>query len=127
MGDWFTSRTSVCALFPIAYASLENNHAQLRELFGNLCRDDTPMVRRAASGKLGEFAAAINSAESGKSVIKAEMIPLFKALAQDDQDSVRLQTIGAAVQIAQQLEKDDIDAEVIIGHCRENLYLLIFS
>ena len=29
---------------------------ELRELFRNLCQDDTPMVRRAASGKLGEFA-----------------------------------------------------------------------
>jgi hypothetical protein len=30
--------------------------AELRVLFRNLCQDDTPMVRRAASGKLGEFA-----------------------------------------------------------------------
>ena len=30
--------------------------ADLRGQFRKLCQDDTPMVRRAASGKLGEFA-----------------------------------------------------------------------
>jgi hypothetical protein len=40
------------------------------------------------------------------------MIALFKLLAKDDQDSVRLQTIGACVEIAKQLERDDIDTEV---------------
>ena len=33
--------------------------SELRVLFRNLCQDDTPMVRRAASGKLGEFAKAV--------------------------------------------------------------------
>jgi hypothetical protein len=33
----------------------------LRVLFRNLCQDDTPMVRRAASGKLGEFAKVRNT------------------------------------------------------------------
>ena len=70
------------------------------------------MVRRAASGKLGEFSAAINQTSSDTNVIKNEMIPLFKSLAKDDQDSVRLQTIGACVEIAKQLEKEDVDSEV---------------
>ena len=114
MGDWFTSRSSVCALFPVAYASIENNHAELRTLFASLCRDSTPMVRRAASSKLGDLAAAISERSNDKSIIKNEVIPLFKTLAKDDQDSVRLQTIGACVEIAKLLDQADIDSEVSI-------------
>ena len=33
--------------------------AELRSQFRNLCQDDTPMVRMAASGKLGEFAKVV--------------------------------------------------------------------
>ena len=65
-GDWFTSRTSVCSLFSVAYVDLaESILSQLRQLFETLCGDDTPMVRRAASGKLGEFAAAIYAKSKG--------------------------------------------------------------
>ena len=33
--------------------------ADLRSQFRKLCQDDTPMVRRAASGKIGEFSKVI--------------------------------------------------------------------
>lgn len=32
---------------------------ELRSQFRNLCQDDTPMARRAAAGKLGEFAKVV--------------------------------------------------------------------
>ena len=55
--DWFTSRISACALFPMAYPRVSQTvKAEFRGLFGLLCRDDTPMVRRAASTYLGDFA-----------------------------------------------------------------------
>ena len=72
------------------------------------------MVRRAASSKLGDLAAAISERSNDKSIIKNEVIPLFKTLAKDDQDSVRLQTIGACVEIAKLLDQADIDSEVSI-------------
>ena len=50
----------------MAYVDLsEATLQQLRQLFSTLCEDDTPMVRRAASGKLGEFAAAIFEKSKG--------------------------------------------------------------
>ena len=79
-GEWFTSRTSACGLFSVAYASVSEQHKKdLREYahtlhtipssmlisplsplpplpaswFCKLGSDDTPMVRRAAAGKLG--------------------------------------------------------------------------
>ena len=53
-GDWFTSRTSACALFaapyPIAGPDVQT---QMRKMFMSLGGDDTPMVRRAAAKALG--------------------------------------------------------------------------
>lgn len=53
-GDWFTSRTSACALFAAAYptASTETQ-TEMRRMFAALVSDDTPMVRRAAAKALG--------------------------------------------------------------------------
>ena len=54
--------------------------AELRSQFRNLCQDDTPMVRRAASGKLGEFAKVVEV-----EYLKSDLIPMFINLAQDEQ------------------------------------------
>lgn len=48
--------------------------------FRNLCADDTPMVRRAAAGKLGEFAKVVEI-----EYLKSDLIQLFNMLAQDEQ------------------------------------------
>ena len=40
-------------------------------------QDDTPMVRRAASGKLGEFAKVVEV-----DYLKSDLVPLFVNLAQ---------------------------------------------
>lgn len=59
-----------------------------------MCGDDTPMVRRAAAAKLGEFAKVMEL-----DYVKSDLIPLFSHLAQDEQDSVRLLAIEACVQV----------------------------
>jgi len=51
-------------------------------VFRSLCGDDTPMVRRAAASKLGEFAKVIEL-----EYLKSDLIPLFTALAADEQAS----------------------------------------
>lgn len=53
-GDWFTSRTSACALFAAAYPNAAPEaQEEMRRLFAALVADDTPMVRRAAARALG--------------------------------------------------------------------------
>ena len=59
--------------------------AELRVNFRNLCQDDTPMVRRAAASKLGEFAKAVAVEH-----LKSEIIPMFTDLAGDEQVGRRL-------------------------------------
>eukprot|EP00118_Oscarella_pearsei_P015653 m.142675 g.142675 ORF g.142675 m.142675 type:complete len:444 (+) comp38363_c0_seq3:513-1844(+) len=73
-----------------------------------LCSDDTPMVRRAAAGKLGEFAKAVEM-ES----VKTSMVELYTSLANDEQDSVRLLAVEAGIAIASILSKDEIEPLVM--------------
>lgn len=45
-GDWFTSRTSACALFTVCYPRVSPHiKNELRNNFRQLCQDETPMVR----------------------------------------------------------------------------------
>ncbi|CAN0276280.1 unnamed protein product [Phaeothamnion confervicola] len=91
--DWFTARMSACVLVAPIYARLPPSPPPpARALFTQLCRDDTPMVRRVAAANLGPLAAA---AEPWAAVM--DLLPLFSALAEDDQDSVRLQTVDNCV------------------------------
>nr|KAF6276440.1 protein phosphatase 2 scaffold subunit Aalpha [Pipistrellus kuhlii] len=108
-GDWFTSRTSACGLFSVCYPRVSSAvKAELRQYFRNLCSDDTPMVRRAAASKLGEFAKVLELDN-----VKSEIIPMFSNLASDEQDSVRLLAVEACVNIAQLLPQEDLEALVM--------------
>jgi serine/threonine-protein phosphatase 2A regulatory subunit A len=109
-GDWFTSRTSACGLYSVSYPHVSTPvKEELRNCFRTLCQDDTPMVRRAAAGKLGEFAKVVE-AESLKNVI----IPMFNTLASDEQDSVRLLAVEACVAIATLLPKTEEKEQYVI-------------
>ncbi|XP_067009843.1 serine/threonine-protein phosphatase 2A 65 kDa regulatory subunit A alpha isoform isoform X3 [Anabrus simplex] len=108
-GDWFTSRTSSCGLFSVCYPRVSPAvKGDLRNHFRNLCQDDTPMVRRAAASKLGEFAKVVEV-----EYLKSDLIPMFVNLAQDDQDSVRLLAVEACVSIASLLQQDDVEQLVM--------------
>ncbi|KAG0333861.1 hypothetical protein BG004_000660 [Podila humilis] len=105
-GDWFTSRTSATGLYACGYATVSPAFQEdLRKAFGQLCLDDTPMVRRAAATHLGEFAKKL-----GKEHLISDIIPLFNKLAQDEQDSVRLLTVTDLVAIAEQVSPDESKA-----------------
>jgi HEAT repeat len=63
-GEWFTNRVSVCGLFATACELFATDTAVTQDLctlFRDLCRDDTPMVRRAAASNIGSIAAAVDS------------------------------------------------------------------
>jgi hypothetical protein len=78
-GEWFTSRVSATGLFATAYPrSSPGLKAELRQLYSQLCRDETPMVRRAAAQRLGAFARVVE-----KENVSRELMPLFTDLMQD--------------------------------------------
>ncbi|KAL5270366.1 hypothetical protein ACHWQZ_G001177 [Mnemiopsis leidyi] len=108
-GDWFTSRTSACGLYAVCYPHVSVAlKSELRMMFKCLCTDDTPMVRRAAASKIGEFAKVVEMEH-----LKGEIIPLFNSLANDEQfsqDSVRLLAVEAGITIAGLLTESDIES-----------------
>ena len=78
-GEWFTARVSSCGLFHIAYPSApEMLKTELRSIYGQLCQDDMPMVRRSAATNLGKFAATIEPAH-----LKTDIMTIFEDLTQD--------------------------------------------
>ncbi|WWC66209.1 uncharacterized protein I206_100110 [Kwoniella pini CBS 10737] len=113
-GDWFTSRTSACALFPAPYplASVSVQE-ELRKLFAVLCGDETPMVRRAAAKALGPFAKSVAEVPDQHDILLSDVIPLYRKLATDDQDSVRLLTIPDLIAIAAALNPEEVKEHIL--------------
>ncbi|KAL6695413.1 armadillo-type protein [Trichoderma pleuroticola] len=100
--DWFTSKVSGCGLFTAPYKKVSPPvQEQLRQQFGLLVHDETPMVRRQAASNLAKFVK-----EMPPSIVIEEMIPLFQHLVSDDQDSVRLLTVEILIAIAEGVPKE---------------------
>ncbi|KAH7037828.1 armadillo-type protein [Microdochium trichocladiopsis] len=100
--DWFTSKVSGCGLYTAPYKKVSPPfQEQLRQQFGILVHDDTPMVRRQAATHMAKFVKEMPAA-----VVIDEMIPLFQHLVQDDQDSVRLLTVEILIAIAEVVPKE---------------------
>nr|ODN96708.1 protein phosphatase 2 (formerly 2A), regulatory subunit A [Cryptococcus depauperatus CBS 7855] len=110
-GEWFTSRTSASALFAAPYpnASLTAQE-EMRRLFGALCNDETPMVRRAAAKAL---AVSVAEVPDQHSLILSDIIPMYRRLATDDQDSVRLLTIPDLIAIASALSSEETKTNLL--------------
>lgn len=107
--DWFTGRVSACGLVATAYTASKEEEAKtgLIANFAALCKDETPMVRRAAASALeGIF-------DATRLVDKAtDVMPLFLSLCSDNTDSVRIIAVQAAAQAAIALSADEVDAKL---------------
>jgi len=120
-GQWFSSRCSSCSLFSPAYAHLSSTiQAEVRQLYINLCQDDTPMVRRAAAGKLADFTRTILESSSNpdtppsseaQKVVTQELYPAFLQLIADEHDSVRLESIHPLLAMAEFSQNSSAEAE----------------
>src|ERR1700712_5084811 len=100
--DWFTSKVSATGLYVVPYARCTPPiQESMRQQFGVLVHDDTPMVRRQAATNLAKFVKAMPA-----TVVIEEMIPLFQHLASDDQDSVRLLTVEVLIAILEAIPKE---------------------
>jgi serine/threonine-protein phosphatase 2A regulatory subunit A len=109
VGDWFTSRTSACGLYHAAYPlASSTTQEEFRKLFSQLCKDDTPMVRRAAATNLSHFVKCTT-----KDHLISDFLPLFVVLSQDEQDSVRLLTVDNLVAISSILSFGEVKTMVL--------------
>lgn len=108
-GVWFTSRVSACDLFSPVYPYVSaDKQEMLRALFSKLCADETPMVKRSAAQNLGAFGKIVSV-----DLLKEQIIPLFEELAKDEQDSVRLLSVDACVDVAGALSAEESDSPIL--------------
>ena len=100
--EWFTGRVSACSLFERAYPRAGAQKERLRRKFLELCQDDTPMIKRVCASKLGTFATKLE-----KQHVIQELLPIFRELSQDDQDSCRVLCIESLIPMAGYLSKEE--------------------
>ncbi|ODO05915.1 hypothetical protein I350_04976 [Cryptococcus amylolentus CBS 6273] len=113
-GEWFTSRTSACALFAAPYPNATPSTQQkMRQLFAGLCSDDTPMVRRAAAKALGPFTKAAGTITDQHALLVSDLVPVYRKLSSDDQDSVRLLTIPDLIALASTLTAEETKTHLL--------------
>lgn len=92
-GDWFTTRVSACKIFTCIYPLVgESVQDELKTLFIDLCKDDTPMVRRAAFENLVCLIAVMS-----KTTLKNDIIPVVRGISEDDSDDMRVLSIDCCV------------------------------
>ncbi len=101
--SFFTARISACDLISRSYGDMPPSpQSGMRKLFAKLCRDDSPVVRRSAASTLAQLVMGITSSSPEYSMepkdkgdfLTTYLFGLFDLLAEDKQDSVRLQAIG---------------------------------
>ncbi|OBZ79824.1 Protein phosphatase PP2A regulatory subunit A [Grifola frondosa] len=116
-GEWFTSRTSSCALYAPVYDKVAPNvQDELRKGFATLGTDDTPMVRRAAAKWLGPLVKKFSKAH-----VLTDGLNIYRKLQSDDQDSVRLLTVEDLIAIVQQLSPAEVKDQSLVKQIRQTV------
>jgi serine/threonine-protein phosphatase 2A regulatory subunit A len=101
--DCHTLKSSACGLFATVYSRVNDEKRNiLRSLYVDLCKDETPMVRRFASSNLKNFVKKLD-----KGQLHDQIMPIFIDLSRDDQDSVRLLCIENCIAIGEMLTKEE--------------------
>lgn len=90
--DWFTAKVSASGMLPELHTLTK--YSELAYLFKELCMDETPMVRRAASQHLGHFLETLGSKDKAN-----ELVPVLQQLCKDDQDSVRMVAVATIANV----------------------------
>jgi serine/threonine-protein phosphatase 2A regulatory subunit A len=111
--EWFTPRVSVCGLFAVTYPKADPEvRAEMRTLFKELSRDETPMVRRAVAANVGPFAAAAEPRD-----VQTALLPIMQHLLVDDQESVRKLALDGLPALAKGLAGADCVRDVLDLFC----------
>ena len=94
--------TPYTALSAQPTASTPQLLALLRQHLSALVHDDTPMVRRQAATNLPKFVGALE-----KNIVTDDVIELFRFIAGDDQDSVRLLCVDVLIAICEKIKSGE--------------------
>eukprot|EP00730_Choanoeca_flexa_P016955 TRINITY_DN8102_c0_g1_i4.p1 TRINITY_DN8102_c0_g1~~TRINITY_DN8102_c0_g1_i4.p1 ORF type:complete len:617 (+),score=154.63 TRINITY_DN8102_c0_g1_i4:186-2036(+) len=109
---WFSLRTTACSLYSVLYTAVkdEDFKQNVIQAYEQLCRDSTPMVRRAAASNLKDMMKCCSA-----KVVSERLKPLFILFMEDEQDSVRLLGTGLLPELARSLPASQ-HATVIAQH-----------
>lgn len=110
-GDMFTGRVSAVHLICALYPRVPQYKDKLRAKFAELAAEETPLIRKAISSKIGELSSIIE-----KEAFFADIFKQFKLLMEDDQDTIRSQTLESLKLICKSLQKEEIKTHIIPGN-----------
>ena len=117
-GDLFPQKIAGCLLIPTCYTRIDSvTQALLLTMYIELSKDDTPMVRRAAASVMGKMVQMVNQFQ-----IKSDVLPLFQALVNDQQDAVKVAVIESSVEIFKLCKAEEISEFLLpsIKQCSED-------
>mmetsp|Transcript_21115 Transcript_21115/g.42490 ORF Transcript_21115/g.42490 Transcript_21115/m.42490 type:complete len:594 (-) Transcript_21115:265-2046(-) len=105
--EWFQPRVGVCKLLPKAYPKAgESSQEKIVKWFSSLCKDENPMVKKAALLNMGGLSNVM-----GKNKIRDTMIAKLKEVCAEDSDLMRLH----AVEICKELTKTFDDTKEFVA------------
>jgi len=108
-GDTYMTKITSTGLFVAAYPNINTAEQEiLRQFYITLCKDDTPMVRRAAAVNFPKFALVLNP-----SLIKAEFISVIQEMMTDMQDSVKVSAVEAGSKLITQLKNEEVSKSLL--------------
>jgi serine/threonine-protein phosphatase 2A regulatory subunit A len=97
----FTARAAAVSLSSIVFAKIdESKKAALIAMLSKLSEDEAPAVRRGVAKSLSSILVKSSSGSY------KDLVELFQRLAKDDQDSIRIQIIPAAITFVEVLPWD---------------------
>ncbi len=102
-GELFYSRVSGCYIIADLYNIMgDSDRLVLRDIYNRLCKDELPIVRRAASIAFIPLARIVDT-----EILFGEMLALLKALAADESQTIQVVAIESIVPFAQLLKKNN--------------------
>jgi len=107
--DNYPSRISACSLISALFQFFQPaDQAVAQELFTALCKDDTPMVRRAGAQNLSTFIEKLKQEQ-----VLGWLMPLWTLLINDEVDGVNVDAIEASVRLATKFDVATLSAQML--------------
>ena len=108
-GDSYMMKITSTGLFSAVYPNISSlNQTMLRQFYIDLCRDDMPMVRRAAAANFARFAQVIDPY-----FVKSEFVAIIQSLTTDSQDAVKVSAVECAGKVIALLKNDDVSRSLL--------------
>ena len=98
----FAGKVAAGCLIATAYPRAGSLREKLRTRFFELSHEETPMIRRAVAVNMTPFCAVLE-----KEALLSQLIPEFKQLSVDEQDSIRNVCIDALVSLCRLLNREE--------------------